>query len=323
MPALLTAGAVNLWLFRTGLRGLPSDGVEAISLRAVARFTSGEYVASLAWQAANYFTPLLVIAQAGATANAHYYVAAQIAYTLFLVSSNVTDALVAEGDRAQDGLAHKVRRTSAQTALILVPGVAVTVLAARPIMSMFGSGYTGEAAFVLRLLALAAVPNAVSTVVIAVAHVRRRMSIVIAIQSVMSVLTLGLSWVLIGPYGVQGVAWAWLIAQVLSAVLAVGIALGTETSLRAAIRSRLIGWLRSLRGHLDGRRARRALAERLGGPPTGGGGLRTGRAPRVPTRPAGAAGRTQRRRGDRTHRRRPPGPTGHPRPSRPPSIVAR
>ncbi|MCU1368974.1 MAG: hypothetical protein JWO77_168 [Ilumatobacteraceae bacterium] len=264
VPALLVAVAVNVWLFRGGLRGLPEAAeADVPTLRAVARFTSGEYVAALAWQAANYLTPLLVIARAGATANAHYYVAAQIAYTLYLVSSNVTDALVAEGARAADGLARKVRRTGGQTALVLVPGIAITVIAAPLVMAMFGSGYTGEAMTVLRILALSAAPNAVTTMVIAVAHVRQRMSVVVVIQTVMSVLTLGLSWVLVGSHGVVGVAWAWLIAQLVTMVVALAIAAATELPLRAGLRVRLIAAARLLRSQRAKRRARRLLAMQL------------------------------------------------------------
>lgn len=264
IPAVLVGVPVNLWLFRKGLRRLarPHEA-KPPTIRELARFTSGEYVASLAWQAANYFTPLLVIALAGATANALYYVPAQIAYTFFLISSNVTDALVAEGALAQDGLASKVRRSASQTALILVPGVALTVLAAPLIMSMFGGGYTGDAATVLRLLSLAALPNALTTVVIAVAHVRQRMWIVVVLQSVMSALTLGLSWVLLGSHGVVGVAWAWLIAQLVTAVLAVAVALATEAPLRRAALGRLVARASHVRSRATRGRARKTLAAKL------------------------------------------------------------
>jgi O-antigen/teichoic acid export membrane protein len=270
IPAVLVGVPVNLWLFRKGLRRLARpDEPKPPTTGELARFTSGEYVASLAWQAANYFTPLLVIARAGATANAHYYVPAQIAYTFFLISSNVTDALVAEGAVAHDGLARKVRRSSSQTALILVPGVALAVLAAPLIMSMFGPGYTGEAATVLRLLSLAALPNALTTVVIAVAHVRQRMSTVVLLQAVMSALTLGLSWVLVGSHGVVGVAWAWLVAQLVTAVLAVAVAVATEAPMRRSAVTRLVALASNLRARVARGPARKTLATQLAALPEG------------------------------------------------------
>ncbi|HEX2576978.1 MAG TPA: phosphotransferase, partial [Aquihabitans sp.] len=185
----------------------------------------------------------------------------------FLVSSNVTDALVADGARDPGALHRKVRRTSLQTALVLVPGVAFTVAAAPAIMALFGSGYTGEAVTTLRLLALAAVPNAVSTVVVAVAHVRQRISTVIAIQVTMSVLSLGASWALLDVHGIVGVAWAWLGAQSATAVLAVVLAVRSEAGLRRAAVARLVARVSALRSAGARRRAGRLLGERLGSLP--------------------------------------------------------
>jgi aminoglycoside phosphotransferase (APT) family kinase protein len=155
------------------------------------------------------------------------------------VSSNVTDALVAEGADAQADLSAKVRKVTVQMSLIMVPGIALVVVAAPQIMQIFGSGYTDDGATVLRLLALSAIPNAVTTIVVAVAHVRQRLSLVIVLQSVMAALTLGLAWVLVGSHGVQGVAMSWLIAQSVTAVLALIAVARLEAALLRSTR----GWL--------------------------------------------------------------------------------
>jgi O-antigen/teichoic acid export membrane protein len=82
VPAAITAIVVNAWLFDRGLRRIrPSHREGRPTLRQVVRFTSAEYVAALVWQSAIYMTPLLVLARAGAVANAHYYLASQLAST--------------------------------------------------------------------------------------------------------------------------------------------------------------------------------------------------------------------------------------------------
>jgi O-antigen/teichoic acid export membrane protein/aminoglycoside phosphotransferase (APT) family kinase protein len=270
VPAAATAVVVNVWLFRTGLRRLADDDdTRPPTLGQVVRFNGAEYLAALAWMAANYLMPLIIVARAGAEANAHFYLAAQISYGLFLVSSNITDALVAEGAKAQHGLAAKVRRASLQTAVVLVPGIVVAVTATGLIMSLFGSGYTGEAATTLRLLALAAAPNAVSTVVIAVAHVRQRMWLVVLLQVLMSSLSLGLGWAVLGGHGITGVAAAWLVAQTVTAVVAVAITIQVEPALRSGARDALIGWASRRRAVLARRRAERELAARVAALPEG------------------------------------------------------
>ncbi|MCU1497034.1 MAG: hypothetical protein JWM47_987 [Acidimicrobiales bacterium] len=264
VPAIVVAVGVNVWLFRRGLdlRGDAPAG-EPPTLGHVVRFTGAEYVAALLWMTALYFTPLMILARAGAEANAHYYLASQIAYSLYLVSSNVTDALVAEGSVAQRDLAAKVRRNGAQVALLVIPGVAVTVLAAPQIMAVFGGGYGGEAVTTLRLLALSAVPNAVTTMVLAVAHVRRRMWLVVLLQSLVACLTLGMSWVLLDSHGVTGVAAGWLVAQLATAIVAVAVTIRVEPGLWRGVRAGLVSRAAALRKGLARRRARRLLPTSL------------------------------------------------------------
>jgi O-antigen/teichoic acid export membrane protein/aminoglycoside phosphotransferase (APT) family kinase protein len=271
VPALGTAVVVNAWLFGRGLRSRDDDvAEEPATVGQVVRFTSGEYVASLLWQTAIYFTPLLVLARAGATANAHYYLASQLAYALFLVSSNVTDALVAEGSTKGPGdLARSVRRAVLQISALLVPAVLGLALLAPLVMSAFGPGYEADAVGVLRLMALAAVPNTVSTVVVAICHVRQRLWVVIVLQATMAALTLGLAWVWVGSHGVVGAAAAWLVAQTVAAVLAVVLALRTEHISGRALREGLATWAGEARSALVRRRATGRMAEQVGALPAG------------------------------------------------------
>ncbi len=222
VPAALVAVAVNSWALRRGLRFEPTRSTtDPPTVRTVMRFTSAEYVGSVFWQGAVYLTPLLVLAQLGATANAHFYLAFQIAYAIFLISSNITDALVADAAADQSGLATKVRRASFQIAGLLVPAILVLLVGAPQIMAIFGSGYS-EGVAVLRILALAGAANAVTTVFVGIAHIRQRLTIVVVLHVMMSVLTIGGALALAPSRGVVGVAEAWLVAQL--AALVVGAA---------------------------------------------------------------------------------------------------
>lgn len=230
-PALVAVAVVNAWLRRRGLLTASAHPDEPpVSVRQLVRFTGADYVATLAWQTANHLTPLLVVAHLGAAANARYYVASQIAYALFLVSSNLTDALVAHGAAVGPGqsLAPLLRRSAVQLSVLLVPAIGFTVLAAPLIMGIFGAGYEGDSVVVLRVLAVAAAPNAVSTLMVAVNHVRRRLALVVTIQATMAALTLLLVVGAIETMGIEGVALAWLVAQSVTAVVAVALTARAE-----------------------------------------------------------------------------------------------
>ncbi len=258
LPALVVAVAVNGWALRRGLRYEPERSTtDPPTVGTVLRFTSAEYVASLFWQGAVYLTPLIVLAEVGATSNAHFYLAFQIAYGIFLVSSNITDALVAEAAVDRAGTPARVRRACAQIALLLVPTILVLLVAAPQIMGLFGPGYRSEATGALRLLVGAGALNAATTVFVAIAHIRRRLTLVVVVHVTMSVITIGLALVLAPEHGIVGVGVAWVIAQAVSLVL--GTLLMARLAWERRHRDRAVTVLRDLRRRLEAGRTRRRL----------------------------------------------------------------
>jgi len=231
-PGLLIVVLVNYWALNGGLRlQATRSSTDPPTVAAVLRFTSAEYVSAFFWQGAVYLTPLLVLARLGATKNAHFYLAFQIGFALFLISSNITDALVADAADSATHLAAKVWRVSAQMAALMIPAVAILLVAAPQIMGLFGPGYRSDGATVLRLISLAGALNAVTTVLVAVAHVRRHLSLVVILHVLMAVVTIGLAALLASSRGLRGVAEAWLIAQL------VGVTVGAVLTAHAEWRN--------------------------------------------------------------------------------------
>jgi O-antigen/teichoic acid export membrane protein len=225
VPALVSVVLVGRWAARRHL--VPTPGAPAgdeLGLRQVLAFTGAEHVASLLWRVATLVLPLVVLGRLGAAAGAHHYLADQVAYGLFLLSSNVGDALVATGSRGEAPLAEVVRGAARQVALLLVPGVLAVVALAPHVMGAFGPGYRAEGTTLLRLLAVAAVPNAVTTLVIGAAHVRRRLRPVVVAQAAIAVGSLGGSVALMGGHGIAGIGIAWCATQTVVAAGALAVA---------------------------------------------------------------------------------------------------
>ena len=269
IPGAAVAAAANWWALRGGLRLEPvRSSTDPPTLRSVIRFTSADYVASVFWQGAVYLTPLIVLALAGSTANAHFYLAFQMAYAVFLISSNITDALVADGAADQRDLPAKVRQVGLQIAVLLVPAVGILVVAAPQVMGIFGPGYA-EAVPALRLLAVAGFANALTTVLVGVAHLRKRLTIVMVLHVTMSVVTIGLALLLIPSRGVTGAAEAWLVAQV--AALAIGLCYTAryERGAARAARVAVVSGVSAARGRAMAWRARRAVPDLLRQMPDG------------------------------------------------------
>jgi aminoglycoside phosphotransferase (APT) family kinase protein len=232
LPLLITLLPVNRLLFR---RLIPQhmratrDSATPPTPKQIGRFIAGDYLGSLIWYATTSFLPVLVAVRAGATANAYFYLSWTIAYSLYLVSLNMGQSLIAEGATDVAKLDVYSYRMFVQTARLLVPAVLLIVVGAPYVLRIFGAGYSTEGTTLLRLLSLSALPNIVTSLYISVARVQRRMKRVVLCLSVLSVMVLSLGYLLMGVAGITGVGIAWLVGQSLMAAF-----LLTRTQLRTA-----------------------------------------------------------------------------------------
>jgi Na+-driven multidrug efflux pump len=83
----------------------------------------------------------------------------------------------------------------------------------------FGPNYAHAGAGLLRLLAAGAIPNVLIALALGVARVQHKGMTVLAIQGVQSVLLIGLSVVLLPQLGIEGVGVAWIVSQLVMAVV--------------------------------------------------------------------------------------------------------
>jgi len=221
LPLAAVVAGVNLGAFRLLRRG-DGQADERRSMTDLVRFSAGDYLASALWLGTMHVLPLLVLAIAGATANARYAIAWTIAYSLYLVVSAVGSALVAEGAHDPDALIANTRRAAGQAALIVVPGVAVVVVIAPWLLGLLGPGYAGQGTTLLRLVALSALPHLVTGLYVNLARARRAIRPVILTYAALGAGVVGLTALLVPGWGVTGAGAAWLLTQTaLATVLAV------------------------------------------------------------------------------------------------------
>lgn len=190
-----------------------TGGGQPISLRSVAGYLAPDAAAYAIWATTIGVLPLVVLHVAGAEANAHFFVAWAIAYSLYLVSSGMCQSLLAEASLDPALLEEHARRTIKETAaLVVLPAFAVAAFAPT-LLGLLGSGYSSGGGTLLRLLALSAVPYVVVSVHVTVARVERRMRTVISTYATLCGLALALALPLLGAIGIEGIGIAWLTAQ--------------------------------------------------------------------------------------------------------------
>jgi O-antigen/teichoic acid export membrane protein len=237
-PTLLAIVAINgLLFFRLIPRHVAAtrDRAETIVPRQFANYVAGNYVGYLFFLASTTLLPIIVKVEDGSQATAYFYLAWIFAYSLYLIAQNMTASLIVESSLDQDQLGAYSYRVLMQLARLVVPLVVIFLVGAPFILDIFGSQYSAQGTDLLRLLALATIPNIVNALYIGIARVRRRMASIVLVQGALCIISLGLTPVLLHVYGIAGVGLAWLISQSVVAVFLMFTEL--RTSLFASRRS--------------------------------------------------------------------------------------
>jgi O-antigen/teichoic acid export membrane protein len=165
--------------------------------------------------------PILVVFRLGVTLNAYFYITWMLGGVFFMVSPAVAAALFAESVQARSDLRSVVARALRVIGVMLAPALVVMVVGGRLILGLFGASYATAGYGLLILLAISALPDAVSNVAVAVFRVTERLGYSAVLNLGILAVTLVGAWVLMPPLGIGGVGVAWLGAQTLGAIASV------------------------------------------------------------------------------------------------------
>lgn len=218
--ALLVA-VVNGLLFRRLLAA--TEAPQLPPGNRIARFSAGHTAVALTSWVPDLLVPLLVLHYLGDAANAYYYAAWTVGFSVRLLAMNLANALTVEGAYGDTPLAELLRSVLRLCATILLPVMAVLVLAAGVVLEVFGPRYADEAAPLLRLFAISLIPYTLATLAIAFDRVRERFGAALVISGVATAATIALDVVLIPAHGITGAGWGWLGGQTIAAAVAVAM----------------------------------------------------------------------------------------------------
>lgn len=187
------------------------------SARQIGRFLAGDYTGALCVLAVTFMVPIAVAARVGASANAYFYAAWMMGVTLDLLSVNMATSLTVEGAFNEETIAANCLAALRRTMLILVPAAAVLICAAPVALGLFGPLYAAHGTRILRLLALATLPRALTEMYLGALRAQSRTSLIAFIQGIRGILILGLAFALTGVMGTTGAGIAVLASQVIVA----------------------------------------------------------------------------------------------------------
>jgi O-antigen/teichoic acid export membrane protein len=223
VPAALAVVPVSLAVFKIFIPShLEAYGTEpARGTHLFRRFVASDGLGMVLAQMLSALFPILVMEQAGAETAGRFYIPWMLAQSLDLVAINVGMSLTVQGAHTQDQLPSIFRRVLLRTLAPVGLLVAVAMVAAPLVLTLFGAGYANASVEAFRLLLVGSLLRVVITLAICAAWAERRPSRVVALQAALTVLVLPLAWRLTPGLGATGAALAWTIGQAAVAGLAV------------------------------------------------------------------------------------------------------
>ncbi|GGO65671.1 lipopolysaccharide biosynthesis protein [Nonomuraea cavernae] len=191
-------------------------------LRDVGRFLAGDFPGTLSILAIVYLVPVIIATQVGEATFGRFSMAHTLGCMIELLAMNMAVSLTVEGsfDRAQ--LAGNCRRALRRAFLIIAPVIAVTILAAPLILTVFGSEFAAEGTTLLRLMALAVLPRVLIEIYLSALRAQSQAR-TLAIVQIGLAATVLISIVVLFPFaGVNAVGYGMLFSQILVALLIFG-----------------------------------------------------------------------------------------------------
>jgi O-antigen/teichoic acid export membrane protein len=168
----------------------------------------------------SYAIPALLVGLSGPAKAAIFYYTWSVGAFFFAISSSVASALFAEGANLSE-IGAQVRRAALVCAAALTPSLGITMWLAHLVLELFGGYYASHGVNLLRICLLAAIPDAVTNIWVAVLLVQRRIRAAAAVNCIVAAATLIGAAALYPSLGIDGVGWAWVIAQTFGAVVAI------------------------------------------------------------------------------------------------------
>ena len=163
--------------------------------------------------------PVMAAARLGSHGSAEMTLTWMLGGFFFMVSPAVAAAVIASTSASPEVLGGRLRHAAGLIAVLLAVPLAVALVAPGLLLGLFGPGYAAGGETLLRLLALSAIPDAVTNLAVAGYRVQGRLKLVTFLNVGMAAVALIGTWMWLPSLGVAAAGAAWVLAQCLGVCL--------------------------------------------------------------------------------------------------------
>ncbi|MER6506657.1 hypothetical protein ABT158_07565 [Nonomuraea sp. NPDC001636] len=225
IPTALALIPVNWLIFGVVVpRHVKSLGTahEPPGLRQIGRFLAGDFPGTLSILAIVYLVPVVVATKVGEATFGRFSMAHTLASMIELLAMNMAVSLTVEGSFDRSKLALNCRRALRRGFMIVTPIIAVAIIGAPLILTVFGAEFADEGSTLLRLMALAVLPRVLIEVYLSALRAQSQARTLAIVQIGLAVLVLVSTVALFPHFGVNAVGYGLLFSELLVALLIIG-----------------------------------------------------------------------------------------------------
>lgn len=189
-----------------------------VSPKQVLRFVIPDHFASLLWFATTDVLTLVVLHLRGAEASAYWFLANTVGYSLYLVTSNVGSALIAESVHDPQHVAQHARKALKHSAQLVIPAALLGILLAPWALGILGADYADNATGTLQFILASTIPQLIVGIGLSTARIRGDMRTVLGIYVFTALMLWGGASLALQLWGLTGLGVLILLNQLIIAL---------------------------------------------------------------------------------------------------------
>ena len=198
---------------------LPIPTIKKKTIKDMFHISFGNYIAENFGAIPNTVLPLMIINVLTPEQNAYFFMALAISSILITIPTAVKNSLFVEGSYAPEQFRTNVIKSIKFTFLLITPLILGIFIFGDKLLLLFGKAYAENSFYVLCILILSVIPLAVNSVYTTIKNIQLKIKPIIYLNAFISILTIGLSYVLIIEIGLIGVAVGYTLSQGIGAAV--------------------------------------------------------------------------------------------------------
>ncbi len=199
-----------------------SRNLDMHSIKKTLNFSLGNYSAGIFTMAPTTIIPIMIVNTIGAEEGAYFYIAYSVAAILFMIPYGASTSLFVEGSHNLP-LKENVLKAVKLIFVILIPSLIIIFIFGEKFLLLFSTEYSNESFEMLLLLAASSIFSSITSIFISIKKVQKDMTIINYLNFILSALIIGVGYIALLKYGLLGIGYAWLGANIAIATIVLGL----------------------------------------------------------------------------------------------------